>query len=258
LLIVKSPISLVLLEFEYDSTLLANCQQNFNWEQLHCSAQQCKKRRQAIERKQKSQVPSTERWVWRVIEELTIRVPCYRSGHSWRLRSQGCLISVERSLGQQFALDADIDLPSEAGIAPGLRCLVRLSSAARFDLVVAITTIDRPALSRLERYLCFFATLSADSREHLAPGWAVPAPLSSPCLAAGGTALGLVSIPFSGEELLVSDAEHESCATIGTLEHLVHVRHQMTSFLRYLAKVRSSKACGQLAKKSPGADNLNA
>ncbi len=112
---------------------------------------------------------------------------------------------------------------------------VKLALSAQFDFSVALATIHWSTLTGLERYFGFLTALGAYCREHLASGPVAVAIISVtlcfPCFAACGTALGLVSIAFSLEELLFLSAEGEGSPTIGTLERLVLKTHQMTSSL---------------------------
>jgi len=61
--------------------------------------------------------------------------------------------------------------------------------------------------------------------------------LQFPCLAARGTALGLISIALGLKELLVFNAENERGATIGALDGLVLKNHWMTSSLQISVRV---------------------
>ena len=132
---------------------------------------------------------------------------------------------------------------------PCLLCqiVVKLSSVAQSDLLVAIAAIHRSAFSRLKWYLAFFTTLSTHCGEHLTTGSVatVATALRFPRFAAGWTALGLIGETFGCIEFLLASTEGEGNPTVRTLQRFIHKAHRMTSFLSYLAKVRSSKACGQ-------------
>ena len=115
---------------------------------------------------------------------------------------------------------SDIHRP---GIPQSMHVLqVKLALSAQSDSAVAFATIYRSAFSGLERYFGFLTALGAYCREHLALGPVAVAIISGtlcfPCFAACGTALGLVSIAFSLEELLFLSTEGEGSPTIGTLE----------------------------------------
>jgi len=107
--------------------------------------------------------------------------------------------------------------PSGAGTSPSpFFCLarVKLLAIAQSGLVVALTTIYWPALSRLEGHFTFLTTLSAYSRVHLAhrPVSIVATEaiaLGSSCFTTGGTALGLIGIPFGSIKLLLLSSEAE-------------------------------------------------
>ena len=73
---------------------------------------------------------------------------------------------------------------------------VKMALSVRSDFAVAFTTIDRSVFAGLERYFGVFATFGAYCGEHLASVSVatVSRTLSFPGLAAGETALGLVSI----------------------------------------------------------------
>ena len=107
--------------------------------------------------------------------------------------------------------------------------------STRSDSTVTIATIDRPASGRFKRYFGVFAALGAYGRKHLAWPVAVTTtsiPLCLPCLAAWGTALGLISIAPGLKELLFLSGEAEFGPTIGTLDGFVLKTHWMTSFLK--------------------------
>ena len=108
-----------------------------------------------------------------------------------------------------------------------------LSTQSHFT--VAIATIDRSTIPRLKRYFSIFAALGACCREHLASEPVAVATISVslclPCLAAWGTALGLISVALRLKKVLFLSAESEGSPTIGTLDRLVLKTHWMTSFL---------------------------
>jgi hypothetical protein len=114
--------------------------------------------------------------------------------------------------------------------------VVKPALSTQSDFIVAISTIDRPAIGRLKRHFGVFAALSAYGRKHLA--WetvvviTIFVPLCLPRLAARGTALGLISIAPGLKELLLFSTEGEVVPTIGTLDSFVLKTHWMTSFLK--------------------------
>jgi hypothetical protein len=115
--------------------------------------------------------------------------------------------------------------------------MVKPALSTQSDFIVAIATIDWPAIGRLKRHLGVFAALGAYGRKHLA--WepvavttiSISIPLCLPCLSAWGTALGLISIALGLKELLFPSGEAEVSPTIGTLDRFVLKTHWMTSFL---------------------------
>jgi hypothetical protein len=109
----------------------------------------------------------------------------------------------------------------------------KLALPAQFDFVVALATIYRSTFTGLERYLGLLTTLGTCYRKHLAPGpiavAIIPVTLCFPGFTAGGTTLGLVSIAFRLEELLLLGTKGEVSPTIRTLELFVLKTHWMTS-----------------------------
>jgi len=107
--------------------------------------------------------------------------------------------------------------------------LVKPALPTQSDFIVAVATIDRPAVGRLKRHLGVFTAIGTYGRKHLA--WEPVAvattsmPLCFPCLAARGTALGLISIAPGLKELLFLGAEGELSPTIGTLDSFVLKTH---------------------------------
>jgi hypothetical protein len=97
---------------------------------------------------------------------------------------------------------------------------VKRALSVRFNFIVALATIHWSALAGLERYLGLLTALGARCWEHLAsgPGAIVSITLCLPCFTAGSTTLGLISIAFGLEELLLLGAEGEGSPTIGTGE----------------------------------------
>jgi hypothetical protein len=112
---------------------------------------------------------------------------------------------------------------------------IPLALSSWSDFVVAIATIDRSAVARLKRHFGVFAALGAHGGKHLARQpkavTAVPVSLCFPCLAAWGTALGLIGIALGLKELLLLSAERKVSPTIGTLDRFFLKTHWMTSFL---------------------------
>jgi len=100
--------------------------------------------------------------------------------------------------------------------------MVKLLASVQSDLVVALTAIYWPALSRLEGHFTFLSTLSAYCGVHLASGSVGTVvtgviTLGSSCFTAGGTALGLVDIPFGSIKLLLLSGKGECSTTVRTL-----------------------------------------
>jgi hypothetical protein len=108
-----------------------------------------------------------------------------------------------------------------------------LALPAQFNLVVALATVYRSALTGLERHFGFLATLSAYYPVHLAPGPVavaiIPVTLCFPGFTAGGAALGLICIALGLEKLLFLSAEGKLGPTFDALELLVLKTHWMTS-----------------------------
>ena len=104
---------------------------------------------------------------------------------------------------------------------------MKLALSARSYLSVTITAVYRSIFAGLEWHFGVFATLGTYCREHLAlgPVAAISVTLCLPCFAAGGTALGLISIVFRREELLLLSAENEVCSAIRALKCLVYKTH---------------------------------
>lgn len=111
---------------------------------------------------------------------------------------------------------------------------------AHSNLVIAIATIYRSASAGLKRYFRIFATLVTHYTECLTLGCvaigifpvaiaAVYRLLRFPCLAAGGAALGCVSMPYRVVKLLFVSAKSEAMPTIEALDCLVLITHWMTS-----------------------------
>ncbi len=92
-------------------------------------------------------------------------------------------------------------------------------------LAVAIAAVHGSITAGLKRYLGGFPTLGTGYGEHVASGGSV-AVACSLCLAASGTALGLVLIASGLEEFLLVSAEGKACATISTLKGLVRETHR--------------------------------
>ena len=120
--------------------------------------------------------------------------------------------------------------------------IVKPALSTQSDFIIAIATIDRPAVGRRKRHLGVFAALGACGRIHLA--WepiavtTTSTPLCLLCLSAGRTALRLIGIALGLKELLVLSSEAEVSPTIGTLERFVFKTHWMTSFFQYLVGAR--------------------
>jgi hypothetical protein len=123
---------------------------------------------------------------------------------------------------------------------------VSLSTGSYFT--VAITAINRSALTGFEGYGSFLAAIGAYRRVHLTPGCVAVAAISVaitavavarrlPCLTAFGAAFGLVGIASRLEQLLFLSAEGKSITAIGTFEGLVLKTHWMASSLNDLVRV---------------------
>jgi hypothetical protein len=97
---------------------------------------------------------------------------------------------------------------------------VKRTLSVHFDFIVASATIHWSTLAGLEWDFGFFTALGAHRREHLASGIVavISITLCLPGFTACGTALGLISIAFSLEELLFLGAEGKGCPTIGAGE----------------------------------------
>jgi hypothetical protein len=114
---------------------------------------------------------------------------------------------------------------------------MRLSSAfgSATLAAVALATIDRSILARLERHFGVSATCGTHCRIHLPAGTKASVATTTAflfsCRAATWTTLGLVGEAFAGEELLLTGSERETVPTIGALELFVGETHWMTSFL---------------------------
>ncbi len=109
-----------------------------------------------------------------------------------------------------------------------------LAGTASSDFVVAIATVYRSAVARLERYFRVFAAFGANSGEHLAgPAAAAGAvPLGFSGLPARLAPLGLVGVALGLEELLLGGGEGERVSAISTRELLILETQRMTSFLQ--------------------------
>jgi hypothetical protein len=112
---------------------------------------------------------------------------------------------------------------------------VKIVLSALFGLNVALTAIHGSTFAWFEWYFSFLTTLGAYGREHLAL-WSVTIATRSvtlclPGFTACGTTLGLISIAFSLEELLLLSTESESSPAIGTLDCFVLEAHWITSSL---------------------------
>ena len=118
--------------------------------------------------------------------------------------------------------------------------VVKPALSSQSDFSVAIAAVDWPAVGGRKRHFGVFAALSACGRIHLA--WepitvaTTSTPLCLPCLPAGRTALGLISIALGLKELLFLSGEAEVSPTIGTLDRFVLKTHWMTSFFQYLVR----------------------
>jgi hypothetical protein len=114
--------------------------------------------------------------------------------------------------------------------------VVKPALSSQSDFAVTIATIDRPAVGRLKRHFGIFAALGACGRKHFSWGpvaiTTTSISLCLPCLAACGTALGIISVALGGKKLLFLSAESEGNPTIGTLDRFVLKTHWMTSFLK--------------------------
>ena len=113
--------------------------------------------------------------------------------------------------------------------------------STRSDSTIAIATVNGPVTARFEGYFGILTTFGTRHRKHLTSGpvAAVSVTLGLPGLATFGTALGLISVAFGLEELLVLSAESEAGPTIGALKRLVLKSHRMTSLSDILVRARS-------------------
>jgi hypothetical protein len=114
-----------------------------------------------------------------------------------------------------------------------LKAKPALSAGSGFT--VAIATVHRPVPARFKRHFGILTALGTFYRKHLTPlsiaRATVSVALCFPCLAARGTALGLIGVALRLEELLVLSAEGKGSPAIGTLDRLVLKTHWMTSSL---------------------------
>jgi hypothetical protein len=117
--------------------------------------------------------------------------------------------------------------------APFESSYIKLLLTARFHLVVALTTIYWPALSRLKGHFAVFTTLNTYCGIHLAvrPVTAKAIVPGSLCFTASRATLGLVSISPTSIELLFLSGECECSTTVRTLQGFVCKSHWTTSFL---------------------------
>ena len=106
---------------------------------------------------------------------------------------------------------------------------VKPALSAGFDFTVAIATVHRFVTAGFKGHLSILTALGAFCREHLPLGSVARATVSVtfcfPCLAARGTALGLVSIASRLELFLFLSAKGKSIAAIGTFEGLILKTH---------------------------------
>ncbi len=112
--------------------------------------------------------------------------------------------------------------------------MVRLSPVCRSNRTVALATIYRSVLARLEWHFSINATCGTYGGIHLPAG--TKAPLSASafqlfCCAAVWATLGIVSEAFTGEELLLIGSKGKGSRTINTPQISVNETHWMTSFL---------------------------
>jgi len=94
------------------------------------------------------------------------------------------------------------------------------------DLIVAIAAINRSVAARLKRHFGVLAAGGAFHGEHLTLTTGSTIAVGFPCLTARGTALRLVGIAFSLEELLFVSAKGEVCTAIGAGELFVLKTHR--------------------------------
>ena len=104
---------------------------------------------------------------------------------------------------------------------------VKLVSFTHSSLIVALAAIYWSISAGLKWDFGVFTALGADYGEHssLGPVATISVTLCLPCLAACRTALGLIGIASSLEELLFLGAEGEGSPTIGTLKCLFLKAH---------------------------------
>jgi len=110
---------------------------------------------------------------------------------------------------------------------------VQLFPTAQFNLVVAVTTIYWPALSRLKGHFAVFATFNTHCGIHLpvSPVTSGAIVLSSLCFTASRATLGLIGVSPTSVELLFFSSKGECGAAVRTSKCLVCKSHWMTSFL---------------------------
>jgi hypothetical protein len=103
--------------------------------------------------------------------------------------------------------------------APFESSYIELWSTGQFNLVVALTTIYWPALSRLKRHFAVFTTFNTYCGIHLAvrPVTAEAIVSGSLCFTASWATLGLISISLTSIEFLFLSSKGECSTTIRTL-----------------------------------------
>jgi len=105
--------------------------------------------------------------------------------------------------------------------------------SVRSVFIVAIATVHWSTFAGLKRYFSVLAALGTYCGEHLA--WSVTVTASRSitlglsCLATSKASLGLISVAFGLEELLLLGTKGKVSPTIGTLELFVLKTHWMTS-----------------------------
>jgi hypothetical protein len=112
--------------------------------------------------------------------------------------------------------------------------MVKPTLASQSDLTEVTAVIGQPAIGKRKRHFGVFAAPGASGRKRLA--WQPVAvtttsvPFCLPCLPAGRTALGLISIALGLKELLFASGEAEVSPAISAVDCFVLKTHWMTSF----------------------------
>jgi hypothetical protein len=128
-------------------------------------------------------------------------------------------------------------LPSIAGEYPSPVRNINSGPALSvcFNSVVAIATVHRSSLPRLERNFSFLTALGTYNRVHL-PVRAVAETITSipsgfPCLTAWETALRVILVTPGGKQFLFLSTEYEDSSAVDALYRFILKSHEATSSL---------------------------